>query len=173
MKPDDDSDTIRPDLPSHSEIELLDTRNFDSITNYAEKLSRETIKVVHELNNSIAVFDVIKYKLNPKAILSETTNLIYLFEDLKLKYIENAELFNKLIDLNKDNPGFLKVNDKMQMLKNLQITNDILNKCYDTIPNYNLKLSDLPSLNLETPTSPQLVASTSELRSLTSEVQDG
>jgi hypothetical protein len=41
-----------------------------------------------------------KTSLSPEDIIDEKINMIKLFEELKLKYIENINLFNRLVKLN-------------------------------------------------------------------------
>jgi hypothetical protein len=58
------------------------------------------------------------------------------------------------------------------MIKHINTIEKILNKHYEIIHDYNLKLSDLPILNIKRATYPELIASTSEITNLTSLVQD-
>jgi hypothetical protein len=57
------------------------------------------------------------------------------------------------------------------MLKNLNFMQKTLNKHLEIIPDYDLKLIELPILNIERPTSPELIASTSEVLNLNTTVE--
>jgi hypothetical protein len=57
-------------------------------------------------------------------------------------------------------------------LKNLKIIEKFLNKGFDVIPDYNLKLSELPLIDSMKLTSSELIASTSDVQNLNSQLQN-
>jgi hypothetical protein len=78
-----------------------------------------------------------------------------------------------MIKLNTENNSeVFSSENKIQFIKNINAIEKVLNTSYDVIPDYNLNLSELQILNLERPTSPELVASTSSLHDLNSIAQE-
>lgn len=173
IDPGSDSGTIRPDI-NQNEIELQDNSNLNFIVleDSHEKLSKETLSILQELEKHINIYDSVKDNLQFKDKTEGTLELIRLFENLKLKYIENVDLFNKLKELKLNNSNILKVEDEIIWLKNLKIIEKFLNKGFDVIPDYNLKLSELPLIDSMKLTSSELIASTSDVQNLNSQLQN-
>lgn len=175
IRPGDDSDTatIRPDNSASSPISDIEVVDLTSIADTHEKLSRETLSLINKINKETRYLDLYKDTITKNSKIEITTNLIKLFEDLKSKYNENANIFNEMIKLNTENNSeVFSSENKIQFIKNINAIEKVLNTSYDVIPDYNLNLSELQILNLERPTSPELVASTSSLHDLNSIAQE-
>jgi hypothetical protein len=98
-----------------------------------------------------------------------------LFEDLKQKYIENVEIFNKISRLRlEDGSTLLKTEDRSKMIQNVTKILDILNKHHEIIPNHNLKLIDLIGidLNFGGESSPQLIESALQLENINTKIEE-
>lgn len=96
------------------------------------------------------------------------SDLSDLFRHLKIKQINQIEIFNKLTNLKlEDGTNVLSFEDKTNLIRNINSTQSTLNKHYDLIPNLSLNLDDLPELNhnLERTISP-LQESTIQLEDL-------
>jgi hypothetical protein len=65
-----------------------------------------------QIEGKIKIYNHIRGKLSSDRIISNNTEFISLFEQLKLKYIENIQLFNKLDGIKLENGNnLLKVED--------------------------------------------------------------
>jgi hypothetical protein len=97
-----------------------------------------------------------------------------LFDDLKLKQINQIEIFNKLSTLNlEDGTNLFKNEDRLKFIKNINSIMNTLNKHSDVIPNYNLELDNLPKLNveLERSISPELTEASLQLENLNTSIE--
>ena len=173
IDPGSDSGTIRPDI-IQNEIELQDNSNlnFTRLEESHEKLSKETFSILQELENHIKLYETVKDNLQFKDRTERTLESIRLFENLKFKYIENVELLNNLKGINVNNTDLLKPEDEIKLLKNLGIIEKLLSKCFDIIPEYDLKLTELPLIDSMKSTSSELIASTSDVQNLNSQLQE-
>jgi len=172
IKPDDGSETIKPDNSSVPDIELINLSDVELIPDYHENLAKDTIEILKQIENKIRVSEIIENNPYVKGKLPENIDLIALFSELKEKYIQNIELFNKLIKLDKDSPNTFKIEDRVKMLKNLNTIEKVLNKHFDVIPNFDLNLTNLPEINLPRPISPELVEATTRVHDFNSYVQN-
>jgi hypothetical protein len=107
--------------------------------------------------------------------LNNKLEFIQLFEELKLKYVENIEIFNKLNLLKLDNgTNVLNSEDRMKMIKNINTILKTLSLHSDINPEYNLNLLNLPELNIEPvrQSSPEFTESALQMRELNVKVEE-
>ena len=156
------------------DIEHVNLDNISSLPDRYEILSNETFNVLTKIERKIKIYNHIRGKLSPDRLVSNNIEFIPLFEDLKFKYIENIEFFNKIDNLKIENgDNILKVGDRMKMLKNINIISETLSKHNLIIPDYNLNLDSIPTLNFSRVehSSPQLVESALQLGELNTKVE--
>jgi hypothetical protein len=109
------------------------------------------------LKSKLTIFEFNKNSIGSGRSLSNELELIRLFQNLKDKYNEHFEIFNKLKELKlTDGTDVLKMEDKLKMIKNNQTILSLLAKHSEVIPNYHLDLTDLQEINISRPTSPEL-----------------
>ena len=63
-------------------------------------------------------------------------------------------------------------NDKLEVMKNIDLISKVLDNHHQVIPDYILGLDQLPEMRFSRPTSPELIASTSEMSDLNSKIQE-
>lgn len=179
IKPDEGSNspTVKPEIDSPTEIQSFDLTNFkiDDYLPLSERyveLSKETMEVAKKLEMKIKFFKIFNNSFSEVQITKHSTDLIQMYENLKLKQIETIEIFNKLIKLN-ENTGneIFTFKSKSVMLKNINTIQNIFNNSYDVIPNYNLDLTDLPVLEIVQESSPEMKSSILDVENLNSQVE--
>lgn len=123
--------------------------NLENITDYHEKVNNNSSKILTQINNRI-IFLENQSNLTPNQKIKIDLDFKTLFNLLKINQTNQIEIFNKLNNLKlEDGSNVLNLQDKMSMLKNINLINATLNKSHDLIPDYNLNLENLPELNIE------------------------
>ena len=123
--------------------------NLENITDYHEKVNNNSSKILTQINNRI-IFLENQSNLTPNQKIKIDLDFKTLFNLLKINQTNQIEIFNKLKNLKlEDGSNVLNLQDKMSMLKNINLINATLNKSHDLIPDYNLNLENLPELNIE------------------------
>jgi hypothetical protein len=123
--------------------------NLENITDYHEKVNNNSSKILTQINNRI-IFLENQSNLTPNQKIKIDLDFKTLFNLLKINQTNQIKIFNKLNNLKlEDGSNVLNLQDKMSMLKNINLINATLNKSHDLIPDYNLNLENLPELNIE------------------------
>nr|YP_009487261.1 hypothetical protein [Russula foetens]AWB36163.1 hypothetical protein [Russula foetens] len=183
FKPENDS---TDDTPKVKDIELNDlnsnihnkitSMDLTTIIDYQENISKSTKNLLAKIENRIHYINnhpdlTVYQKLNLNVDLRK------FFRQLKINQINQIEIFNKLTNSKlEDGTNILKFEDRINLIKNINLTQTTLNKYSVILPDFNLDLDDLPILETqisplqERPISP-LQESTIEVSSLNTTVE--
>ena len=144
-----------------------------TIVDYQENIYKSSIQLISKINNRIHYLEN-NPDLTSNQIMRINLDLRKFFINLKTDQINQIEIFNKLANLKLDDgTNVLKIEDRIKMIKNINISQSTLSKYLDLLPDLNLKLDSLPELNvnIERPISP-LEKSIVEVESLNTTIED-
>jgi hypothetical protein len=138
-------------------------------------LCQDSEKLISRIEGKIKIFNNIKNILSPARITDNNLEFIRLFEQLKINYIKNIEMFNQLTSIKLENgSGIIRIEDRVKMITNINAILKTLRKHSDIIPEYNFNLDEISALdlNLLEFSSPKLTDSALEMHDLNVKIEE-